>query len=54
MADEFSLDKYVSKPEPLGEPEMLMFVGPPGGGKTRLAAADVAVDAGGHVRLSLL
>lgn len=44
MTDEFSLDKYVKKPEALGDPEMIMLVGPPGGGKTRLAASAAEVE----------
>lgn len=44
MTDEFDLSAYVSKPDPLGDPQMLMFVGPPGGGKTRLAASASEVE----------
>lgn len=44
MTDQFDLSAYVSKPDPLGDPQMLMFVGPPGGGKTRLAASASEVE----------
>lgn len=45
MADEeFSLDKYVTAPEALGDPQMIMLVGPPGGGKSRLAASAAEVE----------
>lgn len=39
MTAEFDLSSYVTKPDKLGDPQMLMFVGPPGGGKTWLAAS---------------
>lgn len=42
--DEFNLDSWVSPPEDLGDPQMLMFVGPPGGGKSWLAASAAEVD----------
>lgn len=44
MTDEFSLDEYVTKPEALGDPQMIMLVGPAGGGKTRLAASAAEVE----------
>lgn len=44
MADEFDLSAYVTKPEALSDPQMLMFVGPPGGGKTWLAASASEVE----------
>lgn len=37
--DQFSLDKYVVKPDALVGPEMIILYGPPGGGKTWLAAS---------------
>jgi len=41
---EFSLDAYTVKPDKIGDPQMLMFVGPAGGGKTRLAASASEVE----------
>lgn len=41
MTDEFDLDatlaKYVTKPEPLAKPELILLYSQPGGGKTHLA-----------------
>lgn len=41
---DFNLDSYVIKPEELGDPQMIMLVGPPGGGKTWLAASTAEVE----------
>lgn len=44
MTDEFSLDEYVIAPDTLDSPEMLMFYGPPGNGKTFIAASAAEVE----------
>ena len=44
LTDQFDLSAYTMKPDALGDPQMLMFVGPPGGGKTWLAASASEVE----------
>lgn len=46
MTDEFnlSLTKYLVDPEELTQPEMILLYGPPGGGKTWLAASAAEVE----------
>lgn len=46
MTAEFNLDldKYITDPESLTLPEMMLFYGPPGGGKTWLAASAAQVE----------
>ena len=45
MTDEFAIDatlaKYVTKPEPLAKPELMLFYSQPGGGKTHLAGTAI-------------